>query len=244
MLVDSAFGNKINFTFEPQGTNNVRTCLLLNRTYSGTNTNCSDNRITGKFIGVATSVSESLIIIGETGAVYKTDIEGVQCIKQNAGNSILLKSQADTRIVDSVDLVTYDTPTTTDITVTNSSGNTYYFTSKKSQTFLPTSGSFTPTLTASVTSPTVTYSNQYGTYYKIGDMCFADAYVSISALTSGGSGGIKIAGLPFLQKVGTQKLMHISLKSLKNRKNSFHGYLLLDLKVVNKPSLKKDLRGC
>ena len=59
-------------------------------------------------------------------------------------------------------------------------------------------GTFTPTFTASTTNPTVTYTAfTYGAYVKIGRLVFINLRVSLSALSSAGTGNIRIAGLPF-----------------------------------------------
>jgi hypothetical protein len=57
-------------------------------------------------------------------------------------------------------------------------------------------GTFTPTLLGSGSNPTVTYSNQSGKYTKIGRLVTINIYLSTSAY-SGGSGNIRIGGLPF-----------------------------------------------
>jgi hypothetical protein len=59
-------------------------------------------------------------------------------------------------------------------------------------------GTFTPTLTASTTNPTVTYVTgaTLGAYTKIGNIVHISLEVRTSAF-SGGSGELRIAGLPF-----------------------------------------------
>jgi hypothetical protein len=57
-------------------------------------------------------------------------------------------------------------------------------------------GTFTPTLLGSGSNPTVTYSNQSGKYTKIGRLVTINIYLSTSDY-SGGSGNIRIGGLPF-----------------------------------------------
>jgi hypothetical protein len=56
-------------------------------------------------------------------------------------------------------------------------------------------GTFTPTIKGGTTAGTGTYSNQTGTYTKIGDLCFINIFIQWSAHT--GSGHMKISGLPF-----------------------------------------------
>lgn len=62
-------------------------------------------------------------------------------------------------------------------------------------------GTWTPTLEATSSNPTVTYTAQNGNYVKIGKLVFASCYLSTSA-KSGGSGSLKIVGLPFTAASG------------------------------------------
>ena len=57
-------------------------------------------------------------------------------------------------------------------------------------------GTWTPGITALGISG-VTYSEQTGRYVKVGDVVFAAAVVTLSALTSGGTNYLRITGLPF-----------------------------------------------
>ncbi len=57
-------------------------------------------------------------------------------------------------------------------------------------------GTFDPTITRSGSNPTVTYTNQLGSYVKVGRLVNATIGVSWSA-NSGGSGNFTISGLPF-----------------------------------------------
>jgi hypothetical protein len=62
-------------------------------------------------------------------------------------------------------------------------------------------GTFTPTFTATTTNPTLTYSNQEGSYVKIGDLVHFQIYFRVTE-TSAGSGSLKISGLPFTSHSG------------------------------------------
>lgn len=62
-------------------------------------------------------------------------------------------------------------------------------------------GTFTPALTAGTTNPTVTYVVQSGNYTKVGRVVSISARLQISAI-SGGSGAIRISGLPFANAMG------------------------------------------
>ena len=57
-------------------------------------------------------------------------------------------------------------------------------------------GDWTPTITGSSSNPTVTYTQQRGRYTKIGRIVSVTCQISTSAL-SGGSGDLRISGLPF-----------------------------------------------
>jgi hypothetical protein len=57
-------------------------------------------------------------------------------------------------------------------------------------------GAWTPTLTATATNPSVTYTFQIGRYTKIGNLVQVSCILETSA-KSGGSGDLKISGLPF-----------------------------------------------
>ena len=64
-------------------------------------------------------------------------------------------------------------------------------------------GSWTPTITSSVTNPTITYDTwHHGNYTKIGDTVFARAFIRTDSV-SGGSGDIYIDGFPFNFVAGT-----------------------------------------
>ena len=57
-------------------------------------------------------------------------------------------------------------------------------------------GTFTPTITASTTNPTITYTTQRGHYTKIGNLVTAQIRIVTSAV-SGGVGNTFISGLPY-----------------------------------------------
>jgi hypothetical protein len=57
-------------------------------------------------------------------------------------------------------------------------------------------GGWTPVLTGSTGTPTVSYNAQAATYTKIGRMVMIQMYIETSA-RSGGSGDVRITGLPF-----------------------------------------------
>jgi len=60
-------------------------------------------------------------------------------------------------------------------------------------------GTFTPTITQGITSPT--YSAQSGYYTRIGDLMFAHIILTVSGGTANGSGVI-VGGLPYTSKTG------------------------------------------
>jgi len=57
-------------------------------------------------------------------------------------------------------------------------------------------GTWTPSIDGETTSPTITYSLQYGVYTRIGRMVNFGCRITVSAIV-GGSGNVLIKGLPF-----------------------------------------------
>jgi hypothetical protein len=66
-------------------------------------------------------------------------------------------------------------------------------------------GTFSPTLDGSVSSPTVSYTTQVGTYQKIGQLIIATVHMVINT-TSGGSGNVRIATMPFTSRNVTNEV--------------------------------------
>jgi hypothetical protein len=62
-------------------------------------------------------------------------------------------------------------------------------------------GTWTPTLTGATSNPTVSYGNRKGYYTKIGNQVTAHCFVSGSF--SGGSGGVRVYGLPYTSSSST-----------------------------------------
>lgn len=56
--------------------------------------------------------------------------------------------------------------------------------------------SFTPTVTGAGTPPTVSYSTQVGRFVRIGRLVTVECRLAFSSI-SGGSGGVRIGGLPY-----------------------------------------------
>jgi len=78
-------------------------------------------------------------------------------------------------------------------------------------------GSWTPTIDATTTSPTVTYGDRTGKYTKVGNM--VTVWADIQPTISGGSGDATITGLPFaitsedIRPVGGMEGRNINLSS-------------------------------
>jgi hypothetical protein len=119
--VNGSYGNNFEgLTFEPQGAANVTNNVLLEDTVAG---NCTDNTFRDcSFIGVNGTATNII----EINSAFKTQIIGCRFIAQAAA-SILLTSQASTSIANCCDNVTYDTPVFSNVTITNNSGNSYFF---------------------------------------------------------------------------------------------------------------------
>lgn len=199
VLIDSGHGNKFEAcTFESQGTGNVTNSVSIQDTTTG---NCSDHSFIGcRFIGLPATKQRD-IAIGVSGAVYKTLIRDCQFIKPSAGETILLTSQAATEISGCVDLVTYDTPTYTNVSVLNNSGNSYFITPRIASTAnLITNyvqGTWTPALVAG-TSGTITLTSPTNSmsYTRIGNRVFISGQVSVTSVSSP-VGDLALTGLPF-----------------------------------------------
>jgi hypothetical protein len=124
-IIDGGFAHAfVDCEFEPQGANNVTYEVIIKDTYAGGN--CTDNSFTRcRFIGLD-NTKTNCVNIGSVGIVYKTRFTECGFIKPTSANSILLTSQTETSLARNYDLVTYDTPTYSAVTITNSSGNAYY----------------------------------------------------------------------------------------------------------------------
>jgi hypothetical protein len=70
-------------------------------------------------------------------------------------------------------------------------------------------GNWTPTVTAVGSNPTVVYSANVGTYTKIGRMVMIQCYVETTSRT-GGSGEVRISGLPFTAANQSQSYAGVS----------------------------------
>jgi hypothetical protein len=57
-------------------------------------------------------------------------------------------------------------------------------------------GTWTPTLTATTTAPTVAYTTRTGSYTKVGRLVTCTSIIVLSSI-SGGSGNVRVTGLPF-----------------------------------------------
>ena len=66
-------------------------------------------------------------------------------------------------------------------------------------------GSFTPVFGGSGGNQTVSYSIQFGTYVRIGQLVYINISIGASGTPSGGSGDLIITGLPFSSKAGVQQ---------------------------------------
>jgi len=74
-------------------------------------------------------------------------------------------------------------------------------------------GTWTPTMDRSGSSPTVSYSQRYGTYTKIGRMVWVFWDITASSV-SGGSGVATISGLPFYSNTDTSNVPHLDMAPL------------------------------
>lgn len=72
-------------------------------------------------------------------------------------------------------------------------------------------GTFSPTLTASSSNPTNTYSIQVGLYEKIGTKVTINVHLNLSA-TSGGSGNVQLDSLPYTSLNSTNAVSTLTIK--------------------------------
>ena len=109
--------------FEPQGISNVTYEVILRDTFPGGN--CTDNSFTRcRFIGIS-NTKTNCVAIGTVGFVFKTRFTECGFIKPTSTSSIALIGQTETSFARNYDLVTYDTPTYSAVTITNTSGNPF-----------------------------------------------------------------------------------------------------------------------
>ena len=132
-------------------------------------------------------------------------------IYQDSGNNIQYRSVAQTKfVVNSQERASIDT----NGNLTLSTGNLVIGTSGKGIDFSATSGTgtselfddyeegtWTPVYDASTSSPTVTHDKQTGYYVKIGRMVFISLQLRTDSV-SGGSGNLRISGLPYSASSG------------------------------------------
>ena len=71
-------------------------------------------------------------------------------------------------------------------------------------------GSWTPSIDAFNSAPTISYSLRVGYYVKVGQMVYLTARINVSSV-SGGSGQIIIRGMPFSINTNTQEFATISI---------------------------------
>lgn len=187
LLVNSSYSNVFDgCSFEPQGAANVTNNVKLQ---GGGGKSCTDNTFKDcHFIGVP-GTSTNIISVD----AYKTIIDGCKFIAQT-GASILLGSQQYSYINNCCDLVTYDTPVYSIVTVDNAGGNPYVL---QEQT-LPVTAAFFPIFTGTATSPTVSVYGGISRYTKTTSRIYFDVALTATTVTSGGTGGLKITltGLP------------------------------------------------
>ena len=87
-------------------------------------------------------------------------------------------------------------------------------------------GTWTPTLGGSTTDPSgITYDNQTGEYTKIGEIVHARIRLGTDAVTSVGSGNLKIRGLPFAIKNNIGLGMGVPIAY--NWGTSLNGFIIL-----------------
>lgn len=212
MIVDSSCGNNIGFDFEPQGENNVKASLIIDNITGipWKKSNMSDNFISGNFLGLSKTSLESHIIVGGVGAAYKTVIDHCKFLTlQNGLPDVKLVRQNNTKVINCINNLTYDTPILKDPVILNVGGDPYIF-----ERFSNTkSGQFVPQLRTTGTQPTVTtYGNSVAYYELVGNICHVDLWIN-ATLSATGTGAVEVTGLPFKQLISPQRRNSISVSS-------------------------------
>lgn len=181
-----------------------------------------EKRFTDSTAAVAVTSLDTLLVYDvETGVIFKLPVSvltnainaaaPVQSVAGKTGNVTLNKSDVGLSNVDNTSDATKNSATATLENKTLSSpvisgiadvsGGRLKFPAVQVPSADPNTlddyeeGSFTPSLSCSVSNPAVTYSLQRGEYLKIGKFVQCSIYLSWSAI-SGGSGNIRV-NLPF-----------------------------------------------
>lgn len=116
----------------------------------------------------------------------------------------------------------YKSGSTASTAITKSgTGNIYELNTLNSQP-LESGGSWTPVISSDGTAPTLTYTDQLGTYAVIGDLVFVRARVTVNTLSSAGTGNIDIAGWPFQSLIKEQAFLTVS--RLQQTQNAITAY--------------------
>lgn len=113
-------------SFEPTALNAVTSEVIIKSTGAGTNSVNTDNQfIRCRFIGLY-NTKTSCLDVATVGSVYKLKVFQCGFITPASGFSIILRVQQYASLVQNYDLVTYDTLTYADVTVSNLGGQPYY----------------------------------------------------------------------------------------------------------------------
>lgn len=79
-------------------------------------------------------------------------------------------------------------------------------------------GTWTPVFTGTTTVGSYTYTAQVGHYTRLGNLCFIEATIGISAITVAPTGNVAISGLPFNAANVTSLFASIHFGSISNFK--------------------------
>jgi len=147
-------------------------------------------------VAAAGAVMDSDISEGE-GFLRKTGAGAYEAIKTNIGATAAPTAGADVDDGYAVGSRWLDTTNDKEYVCLDSTTAAAVWTETTGGGSSPTIGSWTPTITASTTNPTLAYTTQKGHYIELDDMVFVVGMIDISTNDNDGSGAARISGLPF-----------------------------------------------
>jgi parallel beta-helix repeat protein len=164
---------------------------------------------------------------GATYAIWLTGctrvtLEGNRIDGYNT-NGIVLSSTAKNSTVQTTDCVVrgnevYQSGGVASAALSKSgTGNIYEINTLNSQP-LESGGSWTPALSSNGTAPSITYTDQQGSYAVVGDLVFVRLRVTVNVVSSAGTGTLTITGFPFQSLIKEQAML--SVGRLQNMQNS------------------------
>jgi hypothetical protein len=236
-------GTTLTFTAAPgSGTNNIyvvnRGPLQLSATHPAAQ---ALEASTGTFTGDLTVDTNTLVVdstnnrvgVG-TSPAQPFHVKGGAVQFENTQNSYLQINTTDTHLYTAgAHPLRFGTNSTERLRILNGGGLTFNGDTADANALDDyEEGTFTPTFTGSVSNPTVGYTTQVGSYVKVGNFVFFTIHIQASSI-SGGSGNIRVSGLPFAAKNVSNLLPAFGIGFNNNWTNAPSGGLMINsLSVV------------